>query len=211
MPRNPILIAMDLEGVLIPEIWIAVAEKTGIEALRLTTRDVSDYDELMRGRLRILRDNKLTLADIQAVISTLDPMPGADAFLESLRARFQVILLSDTYYEFATPLMKKLGWPALFCNFMSVAEDQAITDYHLRQKDGKRHAVKAFKGLNFEVVATGDSYNDTTMLAEADHGILFRPSANVKAEFPQFLVAEDYETLGAHIEVFAGAESGLRT
>ncbi len=202
MPRKPLLIAMDLEGVLVPEIWIAVAEKTGIAKLRLTTRDVADYDELMRGRLALLEQHHLTLNDIQEVIATLEPLPGATAFLAQLRARYQVVILSDTYYEFATPLMRKLDWPTLFCNFMSVSGDHRIVDYHLRQKDGKKHAVQAFKSLNFEVIATGDSYNDTAMLAAADLGVLFQPSENVKREFPQYPVAEDYAELGEQIHHF---------
>jgi phosphoserine/homoserine phosphotransferase len=209
MPKSPLLIAMDLEGVLVPEIWIAVAKETGIEKLRLTTRDISDYDELMRGRLQILRDNGLKLDDIQNVISTLSPLPGAKELLAKLRASYQVVILSDTFYEFAAPLMKQLDWPTLFCNFMNVDKRGAITDYHLRKNDGKRHAVAAFKALNFTVLATGDSYNDTTMLSEAHCGILFRPSANVKNEFPQFDVAENYEEMWAHIEQFDSTRKHL--
>ncbi|MFA4945596.1 MAG: bifunctional phosphoserine phosphatase/homoserine phosphotransferase ThrH [Lentisphaeria bacterium] len=195
MYKKPVLVAADLEGVFVPEIWIAVAEKTGIEKLRLTTRDIPDYDRLMRGRLQILREHKLTLADIQAVIRTLDPLPGAADFLTGLRQRYPVVILSDTFQQFAGPLMLKLGLPTLFCNSLEVAADGSITDYHLRIPNGKQQAVQRFRELNFRVVATGDSYNDTTMLAEADFGILFRPSANVRQEFPQFQVAEDYATL----------------
>jgi phosphoserine/homoserine phosphotransferase len=204
MPEHPVLIAMDLEGVLVPEIWIAVAEKTGIEKLRLTTRDISDYDVLMRGRLDILRDNHLTLHDIQEVIATLTPLAGALDFVRWVRSQYQLVILSDTYYEFANPLMRQLDWPTLFCNFLSVDKSGCITDYHLRQPDGKRHAVEAFKKLKFSVCAVGDSYNDTTMLGRADQGILFRPSANVRHEFPQFPVAEDYSTLTSLIKSFAG-------
>lgn len=196
MSDKPLLAALDLEGVLIPEIWIAVAERTGIEKLRLTTRDISDYDELMRGRIEVLKKNNLTLSLIQEVITTLQPLPGAADFLTKLRQRCQVIILSDTFYEFAAPLMAQLNWPTLFCNQLEVdPEDQTILDYHLRQPDGKKHAVKALRGLNFRVVATGDSYNDTSMLDEADSGILFRPAPAVKEQFPHFPATEDYEEL----------------
>ncbi|MDT8390258.1 MAG: bifunctional phosphoserine phosphatase/homoserine phosphotransferase ThrH [Lentisphaeria bacterium] len=206
MPKKPLLVAMDLEGVLVPEIWIAVAEKTGIEKLRLTTRDVSDYDELMRGRLDLLAKHGLTIEDIQAVIASLEPLPGALELLTGLRERFQVIILSDTFYEFAAPLMAKLGWPALFCNYLDIDADGAVTGYRLRKKDGKREAVKRFKELNFDVVAVGDSYNDTTMLGAAHLGILFRPSANVKRDFPQYSVAEHYEDLDFFITEFCTSE-----
>jgi len=206
MPKKPLLVAMDLEGVLVPEIWIAVAEKTGIEKLRLTTRDVADYNVLMRGRLDLLAGHGLHLKDIQKVIDTLDPMPGAVELLDGLRERFQVVILSDTFYEFASPLMRKLGWPTLFCNYLDIDEDDRIVDYHLRKKDGKREAVKAFKGLNFDVVATGDSYNDTTMLGEAHRGILFHPSQNVKDEFSQYPIAEDYADLEHFILEFHSSD-----
>ena len=189
MACQPVLIAMDLEGVLVPEVWIAVAERTGIPTLRLTTRDVPDYDELMRGRLRILREHGLKLADIQNVIAGMDPLPGALDFANRIRERFQLIILSDTYYEFATPLMRKLGWPTLFCNSM--------------ETNGKKHAVLGFRALNFDVVAVGDSYNDTAMLGEAHLGILFRPSAKVRQDFPQFPVVEDYAALERHISEHA--------
>ncbi|MCX8036712.1 MAG: bifunctional phosphoserine phosphatase/homoserine phosphotransferase ThrH [Candidatus Sumerlaeia bacterium] len=198
-PRQT-LICADLEGVFTPEVWIAVAEKTGIERLRLTTRDVPDYDVLMKGRLQILREHGLRLDDIQAVIRTLDPLPGAREFLDWVRARTQIIILSDTYTEFAAPLMAKLGYPTLFCNSLTVDENRMIVDYNIRIRDGKKHAVKALKGLNYRVIAMGDSYNDTTMLAEADVGILFRPPANVVAEFPQFRVTREYEELKAYLE-----------
>jgi len=200
--KRPILVALDLEGVLTPEVWIAVAEKTGIEKLRLTTRDISDYDVLMRGRLAILRENGLTLTDIRNVIATMEPLDGAREFLDALRADYQAIILSDTYYEFAGPFMEKLGMPTLFCNTMQTDDTNSVVGYTIRLQDGKRHAVLAFKQLNFTVIATGDSYNDTTMLGEADCGILFRPSDNVKAEFPQFAVAYDYATLRQHIDSF---------
>lgn len=193
---------MDLEGVLIPEVWIAVAERTGIDKLKLTTRDISDYDELMRGRLALLREHNLTLSDIREVIAEMAPMPDAVDFLWDLRAEFEVVILSDTFYEFADPFMCKLGRPTLFCNSLELDSAGMIADYRIRLSDGKRNAVRAFRDLNFDVVATGDSYNDTTMLGEADQGILFRPSDNVKAEFPQFPVAPDYHTLRTHINAF---------
>jgi len=195
MYRKPTIVAMDLEGVLVPEVWIAVAEKTGIEKLRLTTRDISDYDELMRMRIGILRENGLALGDIQEVISTMDPLPGAADFIDWIRREAQAVILSDTYYEFALPLMEKLGYPTLFCNSIEADGDNTITDYHLRIRDGKRKAVEAFKEINFRVIAVGDSYNDTTMLASADLGILFRPPDNVMEEFPQFRVCREYDEL----------------
>ena len=201
MPSQPMLLATDLEGVLVPEIWIAVAERTGIERLRLTTRDIPDYDELMRGRIAILREHGLSLADIQAVIATIDPLPGAREFLDWARAQMQVIILSDTFYEFAAPLMVKLGQPTLFCNTLEVDAAGAIAGYHLRQQDGKHKAVLALRSIGFRVIAVGDSYNDTTMLGAADQGILFRPPANVIAEFPQFLVLAEYNQLRAQLLV----------
>ncbi len=199
MPAKPLIVATDLEGVLVPEIWIAVAEKTGIERLRLTTRDISDYDRLMNGRLQILREHRLSLADIQGVIETIDPLPGASEFLAWVRAHTQVVILSDTFYEFAAPLMVKLGYPTLFCNALEVDGERKITGYRLRQADGKRQAVAALRGLDFRVLSMGDSYNDTTMLGEADIGILFRPPANVVAEFPQFPVTHEYRELQTYI------------
>ena len=187
------LACLDLEGVLIPEIWIAVAEKTGIKKLRLTTRDIPDYDELMRGRLKILDEHNLKLADIQEVIGTLSPLEGAKEFLGWLKSEFQVIILSDTFYQFAGPLMEKLEHPTLFCNELIVNNDGCITNYRLRQPDGKTKAVTALKGLNFQVIAAGDSYNDTGMLKVADAGILFRPPDNVIEEFPQFPVTRTYD------------------
>ncbi|KMP12545.1 phosphoserine phosphatase [Candidatus Nitromaritima sp. SCGC AAA799-C22] len=187
------LACLDLEGVLIPEIWIAFAEKTGIEKLRLTTRDIPDYDELMRGRLKILDENNLKLADIQKVIGTLSPLEGAKEFLDWLKTEFQVIILSDTFYQFAGPLMKKLDYPSLFCNELAIDGGGRIADYRLRQSDGKTKAVAAFKSLNFQVIAAGDSYNDMGMLKIADAGILFCPPDNVAQEFPQFPVTRNYE------------------
>jgi phosphoserine/homoserine phosphotransferase len=204
MFRKPTIVAMDLEGVLVPEVWIAVSEKTGIEQLRLTTRDISDYDELMRMRIAILEERGLRLRDIQEVISSMDPLPGAREFLDWLREEVQPVILSDTYYEFAHSLMKKLGFPALFCNSLETDGDDTITNYYLRIRDGKRRAVEAFQGIGFRVIAMGDSYNDTTMLGEADLGILFRPPENVIREFPQFRVFEEYgavrEFIGAYLK-----------
>jgi len=186
---------LDLEGVLVPEIWIAVAERTGVPELRRTTRDEPDYDKLMRWRLGILAERGIRLPEIQAAIASLGPLPGAREFLDWLRERMSVVILSDTFQEFAAPLMRQLGWPALFCHNLEVAEDGRITGYALRMQDQKRAAVRAFRGLRLRVVAAGDSYNDTAMLAEADAGILFRPPDNVVAEFPQFPVTRSYEEL----------------
>jgi len=186
---------LDLEGVLIPEIWITFAEKTGIKNLRLTTRDIPDYDELMKGRLKILDEQNLKLTDIQEVIQSIKPMIGANKFLNHLRENFQVIILSDTFEEFASPLMAQLGHPTLFCNSLVVSPDNRIVNYTLRQPDGKTKAVHALKSLNFKIVAAGDSYNDIGMLKEADAGILFCPPASVAEEFPQFPITNDYNSL----------------
>jgi phosphoserine/homoserine phosphotransferase len=186
---------LDLEGVLVPEIWINVAERTGIDALRITTREEPDYDVLMKRRLRILEEHGLRLPDIQAVIGSMRPLPGAADFLAWLRERFQLVILSDTFYEFAMPLMRQLGHPTLFCHRLGVDAQGRIVDYHLRQPDQKRHAVEALRALNFRVLAAGDSYNDTAMLAAAHVGILFRPPDNVIAEFPQFPVTRSYDEL----------------
>jgi phosphoserine/homoserine phosphotransferase len=188
---------LDLEGVLIPEIWINVAERTGIDALRRTTRDEPDYDRLMRGRLEILDGHGLGLPDIQRVIATMGPLEGAREFVDWLRERFQVLILSDTFYEFAAPLMVQLGRPTLFCHRLETDASGRITDYRIRLPDQKRRTVRALHELAFEVVAAGDSYNDTAMLGEADAGILFRPPANVIREFPQFPVTHTYEELRA--------------
>ncbi len=188
------IVCLDLEGVLVPEIWINFAERTGIEELRATTRDVPDYDVLMRRRLKILHEKGLKLADIESVIDGLGPMEGAKDFIARLKERFQVVILSDTFYEFARPLMRQLDWPTLFCHSL-IVKDGAIADYKLRMKDHKRRAVEAFRNLNFTVLAAGDSYNDTTMLGEADHGFLFRAPANVIEEFPQFPHVTDYGDL----------------
>ncbi len=188
---------LDLEGVLIPEVWINVAKATGIDELLLTTRDEPDYDKLMRNRLRILDAHKLTLHDIQRVIGAMRPLDGAEAFVDWLRQSYQVIILSDTFYQFAAPLLAQLDYPCLFGNSLIVDAQGRITDYKLRIQDGKRKAVMALKLLNFPVVAAGDSYNDTTMLDEADVGILFRPPDNVIREFPQFRVTTTYAELQA--------------
>ena len=188
-----IVACLDLEGVLVPEIWIAFAEKTGIENLRLTTRDIPDYDELMRGRLKILNDNNLKISDIQNVIKQVYPMEGAKDFLSWLKTEFQVIILSDTFNQFAGPLMEKLDYPTLFCHDLIIDNSGRITDYKLRIQDAKTKAVKALQGLNLKVIAAGDSYNDTGMLKQAEAGILFRAPNNVIEEFPQFPVTLNYE------------------
>jgi phosphoserine/homoserine phosphotransferase len=193
------LVCLDLEGVLIPEIWIAFAEKTGIDALKATTRDIPDYDVLMKQRLAILDQHGFGLNEIQAVISELDPLPGAKEFLEWLAPRFQVVILSDTFYEFAMPLMAKLGFPTLFCHKLEVNPEGKITNYLLRQKDPKRQSVRAFQLLNYRVIAAGDSYNDTTMLKQAEAGILFKAPENVIAEFPQFPAVHEYADLKQEI------------
>lgn len=189
------LACLDLEGVLIPEIWIDFAEKTGIDELKATTRDIPDYDVLMKQRLALLAQHKLGLPDIQEVIATMAPLPGAKDFVNWLKERFQLIILSDTFYEFSHPLMRQLDFPTLFCHRLVADESGAIVDYKLRQEDPKRQCVKAFHGLNFRVIAAGDSYNDTTMLGEADTGILFRAPDNVIAEFPQFPSVTSYDEL----------------
>ena len=188
-----IVTCLDLEGVLVPEIWIAFAEKTGIEKLRLTTRDIPDYNELMQGRLKILNDNNLKLSDIKEVIGGIEPLPGAKEFLYWLESEFQVIILSDTFNQFAGPLMAQLDYPTLFCHDLVVDDAGKIVDYRLRIPDAKTKAVAALKGLNLKVIAAGDSYNDTGMLKEAHAGILFRAPDNVVQEFPQFPVTRTYE------------------
>ncbi len=186
---------LDLEGVLVPEIWISFAEKTGIDALKATTRDIPDYDQLMQQRLGLLKQHGLGYNEIQEVISTLTPMEGALEFVDWLRERFQVVILSDTFYEFSQPLMRQLRWPTLFCHRLEVADDGTILGYQLRQKDPKRTSIKAFHSLNYRCIAAGDSYNDTTMLSEAEAGILFKAPANVIAEFPQFPAVNTYQEL----------------
>ncbi|MCL4103941.1 UNVERIFIED_CONTAM: hypothetical protein GTU68_034803, partial [Idotea baltica] len=189
------LACLDLEGVLVPEIWIEFAERTGIEALKATTRDIPDYDVLMKQRLALLDQHGLKIDDIQQVIATLSPLPGAVEFVNWLRERFQVIILSDTFYEFSQPLMRQLGWPTLFCHRLVTDSQGRVVDYKLRQKDPKRASVKAFHSLNYRIIAAGDSYNDTTMLSEADVGILFHAPQNVIEEFPQFTAVHEYQEL----------------
>ena len=189
------VICLDLEGVLVPEIWIAFAEKTGIDELKATTRDVPDYDELMQQRLGLLSRHDLKLDAIQEVIGRLEPLPGAKDFLDRLRQDYQVIILSDTFYEFTRPFMAQLAWPTLFCHRLDIAEDGQVMNYLLRQKDPKRQSVRALKQLQYKVFAAGDSYNDTTMLAEADVGFLFRAPQNVIEEFPQYASTDDYDSL----------------
>jgi phosphoserine/homoserine phosphotransferase len=188
------IVTLDMEGVLTPEIWIAVAEKTGIPELRRTTRDEPDYDKLMRGRLAILDRHGLKLSDIQAVIGSLSPLPGARAFLDELRSFTQVIILSDTFEQFAAPLLRQLGWPTLLCHRL-VVENDRIVDYRLRINDQKQKTVAALKILNYFVISGGDSYNDTAMLKEADVGLLFRAPENVRRDFPQFPAVETYPEL----------------
>ncbi|WP_096084458.1 bifunctional phosphoserine phosphatase/homoserine phosphotransferase ThrH [Agaribacterium haliotis] len=186
---------LDLEGVLIPEIWIEFAQKTGIEALKATTRDIADYDELMTMRLNELDKHGLGINEIQEVIATLKPLDGAKEFVDWLRERFQVVILSDTFYQFADPLMKQLGYPTLLCHNLEMDDSGKIVNYHLRQANPKRQAICAFKSLYYRTIAAGDSYNDTTMLAEADAGILFHAPQNVIDEFPQFPAVHSYEDL----------------
>ncbi|MEP7280492.1 MAG: bifunctional phosphoserine phosphatase/homoserine phosphotransferase ThrH [Rubrivivax sp.] len=189
------IVCLDLEGVLVPEIWIAFARDTGIDGFTRTTRDEPDYDRLMRYRLDLLDRHALKLPDIQAVIGRMSPLPGAREFLDTLRTRYQVVILSDTFYEFAAPLMVQLGHPTLLCHRLLADADGRVVDYRLRQADPKRHAVNAFKGLNFKVLAAGDSFNDTGMLSAADAGFFIHPPPAVVAQFPQFPVHEDYASL----------------
>ena len=194
------IVCLDLEGVLIPEIWIGLADLTGIDSLRATTRDVPDYDQLMRQRLSILDEHGLGMNDIQRVIADMGPLAGAHEFLMDIRSRHQVVILSDTFYQFARPLMARLEWPTLFCHELEVASDGRIRDFRIRLADHKRKAVAAFRSLNFDTVAAGDSYNDTTMLAEADHGVLYQPPQQVIDDFPEFPVARDYAELREAVE-----------
>jgi len=203
------IVCLDLEGVLVPEIWIEFAGRTGIPELARTTRDEPDYDRLMTGRLQILRQHGLGLPDIQKVIAAMGPLPGARDFLDALREAYQVIILSDTFYEFARPLMQQLGQPTLFCHSLEADAEGMLVDYRLRMPDQKREAVKRLRELNFGVVAAGDSYNDTAMLGEADRGILFHPPENVVREFPQFPVTRGYAELRRAIdEAFQGMPLG---
>ena len=194
------IVCLDLEGVLVPEIWIAFSERTGIPELRRTTRDEPNYDTLMKYRLGILAEHGLGLPDIQKVIGELSPFPGAKDFLDKLREDYEVIILSDTFYEFAHPLMRQLAWPTLFCHSLEADANGVLVNYHLRMPEQKREAVKRFREMNFTVVAAGDSYNDTAMLGEADAGILYHPPENVIREFPQYPVTLNYEELRAEID-----------
>ena len=194
------IVCLDLEGVLVPEIWISFAERTGIPEFRRTTRDEPNYDTLMKYRLRLLAEHGLGLPDIQKVICAMGPMPGAREFLDKLREDCEVIILSDTFYEFAHPLMRQLAWPTLFCHSLETDAAGKVVNYHLRLPEQKREAVKRFREMNFTVVAAGDSYNDTAMLGEAHAGILFHPPENVIREFPQYPVTKSYDELRAEID-----------
>ena len=196
------ILCSDLEGVFVPEVWINVAKKTGIDELKLTTRDISDYDILMTQRLKILKDHSLTLQDIQDVIATIKPLEGAKEFLDLMRKKMPVVIVSDTFQEFAEPLMAQLGRPTILCHSLTTDENGIITNYNLRQADPKRKVVEAFQSLDYKVIAMGDSYNDVTMLKKADQGILFSPPDNVIEEFPQFPVVRDYTTLKSIIDKY---------
>ncbi len=199
MASKPTILCMDLEGVLVPEIWIAFSKKTGISQLSLTTRDISDYDQLMKMRMQILRDNNLRLSDIQEVIDKLEPLEGAVEFVRWARSTMPFVILSDTFYEFAKPLMAKLEFPTLFCNTLMIDKDGYIADYRLRKQDGKRQSVMAFYELGFHTVAVGDSYNDITMLKEADVGILFHAPEKIWSQYPEFPPFEEYGYLKEYI------------
>jgi len=201
---KPVMACLDLEGVLVPEVWLNLAEKTRIPELRVTTREEPNYDLLMKRRIKILAEHKLTLHDIHDVIETMAPLDGAKDFLAWLRARCQVIILSDTFAQFAAPLMRQLDYPTIFCNTLEVEPDGRIVNYHLRLPDQKRASVLALKQLNFHIVAAGDSYNDTAMLLAADAGIFFRPPASITKEFPQFPVTQTYAELQAALFTAAG-------
>ncbi len=196
------VVCLDLEGVLVPEIWIAVAEKTGIEKLRLTTRDVPDYHVLMQGRIDILKENGLKLKDIQDVIATIKPLEGAKEFIDELRSKCQVVILSDTFEEFASPLMKQLGYPTILCNSLVVDKDNNITDISMRQENGKMHAIEAFRSINCKTFAAGDSYNDLKMIEKADKGCLFRAPENILKEYPHLPLVTEYKDFMSVIDEF---------
>ena len=193
--HKPTLICLDLEGVLVPEIWHSVATQTGIADFGLTTRDIDNYDTLMQHRLALLSRHQLTLDDIQAVIATMQPLPGAQGFLDSLRAQFQVVILSDTFYQFAQPLMAQLNWPTLFCHQLITNAQNHITGYQLRQQESKQVAVKSFQKMALRVLAAGDSYNDLSMLKAADQGYLFRAPEPICAQYPEFATVQEYREL----------------
>ena len=199
------IVNLDLEGVLFPEIWIGVAEKTGIEALRLTTRDVADYDELMRHRLNIFEEQKLTLTDVQKVIDTLEPLPGAVEFLDWLRDCCQVMILSDTFVEFAKPVMKQLKMPTIMCHSLKTDKNNAILSHHIRIDNAKRRAIEAFRSLNFQTIAVGDSFNDVGMLETAHHGIFFCPPDEISSQYPAFPVTKNYQELRSAISIIINA------
>jgi phosphoserine / homoserine phosphotransferase len=202
------IVCSDLEGVFVPEIWINVAEKTGIETLRLTTRDISDYDALMKRRISILKENGLKMKDIADVIAGIQPLEGANEFIDWLRKKTQLIVVSDTFVQFAGPLMEKLGHPTLFCNTLEIDPDGVVSGYRLRQPDGKKKTVLALKNLNFKIIAMGDSYNDISMLKTADTGILFRPPQNVVQEFPELPVTHEYDELKKIIKKILSSDEG---
>lgn len=199
---TPTFFASDLEGVLIPEIWIAVAEKTGIQELFLTTREVSDYDVLMKMRLEKLNQAGLSITDIEAIIDTMDPLPGAAEFVQWVRERSQFVIITDSFYQFIAPFMRKLQLPTVLAHTLQIDEQGKVTGYKLRLEHSKRRAVDALQSIGYRVMATGDSYNDTAMLTHANLGVLFNPPPNVVAEFPQFPVATSYEDLKQHAEPF---------
>ena len=205
--KKPVLVCLDMEGVLVPEIWIAVAEKMGVQELFVTTREIPDYDELMKRRLKILDERHIVLPDIERVVSQLEPLEGAVEFLSWLRTRCQVVILSDTFYELAGPLIKQLGYPTIFSHTLEVGEGGIIRNYRLRQSDQKRHAVAALKSLQFQVLAAGDSYNDISMLQEAHEGIFFRPPESICSQFPQFPVTYTYVELKAQLRKAGGISS----
>ena len=196
------IVCLDMEGVLVPEIWINVAERTGIEELKITTRDEPDYDKLMAGRIKILEEHNLKLKDIQDVISQMGPMEGALSFLDSLRSMTQVVILSDTFSEFANPLMRQLNWPTIWCNSLEVDEDNRIIRHRMRLHDGKKKAIQALKALNYRTFAAGDSYNDLTMIQEADGGCLFRAPKNILEQYPHLQIAETYDEFLGIIKEF---------
>lgn len=204
---QPVITCLDMEGVLFPEIWLGLADKVGVEELRLTTRDISDYDVLMKKRLEILRTHGITIHDIHAVVRTIVPLPGVPEFMSWLRPRSQVIILSDTFYEFVQPLMEKLQFTTIFCHTLEIDREGFITDYYLRQHDQKRHAVRALKSLGFRILAGGDSYNDVSMLQEADAGFFFCPPESIVKEYPQFPVARTYSEFQEHLGRAGGFSS----